>query len=103
MDICCLDVYSLSLDAGLNRAGGMRRMAKGASVVTYRLFDGDNIDVEVGHAGIDDSYPLDPLTGTGTGVAQTRNFLAIAYPGSVESSIIDTGTHSDTVTVKVTF
>jgi len=95
--------YTLTLDAGQNYIGGMRRMAKGESVIAYRLF-GDAVgSLEIGDAGVDDTYPFNGLSGVGTGVSVSYSFIATAYLGSSETSMTDQGVHSDLVTVKVTF
>ncbi|MDH5545198.1 MAG: spore coat U domain-containing protein [Gammaproteobacteria bacterium] len=90
-------VYNVALDAGVNSDGANRMLSNGTgAVLPYRLTYGGN---DWGDVGVTNTYPGEPVAGTGIGLPETFNVEARLF-GNID---VPPGVYSDTVTVTVAF
>ena len=90
-------VYNVALDAGINSDGANRMLSNGTgAVLPYRL---TYAGADWGDAGVSNTYPGDPVAGTGIGIPETFSVEARLF-GNID---VPPGVYSDTVTVTVAF
>lgn len=99
--------YVIALDGGLYEGldGTQSRFVSDGSGngMNYALYSDFGLTTPWGDTGYGDTFPGDPVSGTGTGSGEGRNIYAVLYPYISVGSVGSPGTFSDTVNVTVNY